>query len=73
MPAPIPGIVLGRLAVDLTEQRSGQGSAWLRDAIRVHAISEDAATFYLRHGCVQSPTSGLTLMLLINTIRKSVS
>lgn len=88
MPDPIPVIVLGRLAVAVTEQRTGLGTALLRDAITrvlrasqevgiramlVHAISEDAAAFYTRHGFVQSPTSELTLMLPVETIRKSLS
>lgn len=87
MPDPIPVIVLGRLAVDLTEQRSGLGSALLRDAMMrvvgvshevgikamlVHAISPQAAAFYAKQGFVQSLTSEMTLMLSIDTIRKSL-
>lgn len=87
MPDPIPVIVLGRLAVDLTEQRSGLGSALLRDAMMrvvgvshevgikamlVHAISPQAAAFYAKQGFVRSPTSEMTLMLSIDTIRKSL-
>ena len=65
MPEPIPVMVLGRLAVDRAHQRTGLGAAVLRDAllrtlraadvagiraVLLHAISEDAKRFYLRHG-----------------------
>lgn len=88
MPDPIPVIVLGRLAVDLTEQRSGLGRALLRDAMLrvagvsheigiramlVHAISSEAVAFYAKHGFVPSPTSDMTLMLPVETIRKSLA
>lgn len=88
MPDPIPVIVLGRLAVDLTEQRSGLGGALLRDAMTrvagvsrevgiramlVHAISPAAAAFYVKHGFVPSPTSELTLTLPIGTIKRSLA
>ena len=78
MPKPIPAIVLGRLAVDTQFQRQGIGAGLLQDAIfralsaanqvaaRVllcHAIDNEARTFYLKHGFVQSPVEDLTVML----------
>jgi GNAT superfamily N-acetyltransferase len=77
MPDPIPVIVLGRLAVDRTDQGRQLGSYLLRDAvirthqianhagiagILVHAISEQAKAFYLRRGFVECPSNPLTLV-----------
>jgi len=87
MPDPIPVIILGRLAIDLSKQRIGIGSALLRDAILrtynvsteigvrallVHALSEEAKGFYLRHGFQESPIEPLTLMLNIESVRASL-
>jgi GNAT superfamily N-acetyltransferase len=78
MPDPIPIMVLGRLAVDQSHHGHGLGQGLLRDAvlrtvqaakmvgiraILVHAISEDAKRFYLRHGFVESPAGPMTLMI----------
>jgi GNAT superfamily N-acetyltransferase len=77
MPDPIPVFVLGRLAVDRAEQGRLLGSLLLRDAVMrtraaaefggvagllVHALSEEAKRFYLRHGFVECPSSPLTLV-----------
>lgn len=87
MPDPIPVIVLGRLAIDRRKQRRGIGSALLRDALLrtynvsteigvrallVHALSEEAKGFYLRHGFQESPIEPLTLMLNIESVRASL-
>jgi GNAT superfamily N-acetyltransferase len=78
MPDPIPVMVLGRLAVHRNWQGSGLGRSLLRDAIirtfnvsrqagiralLVHALSEDAKAFYLRHGFSESPIDSMTLLL----------
>lgn len=78
MPEPIPAVVLGRLAVDLSWQSRGIGRGLLKDAVlratqvRVHmgarvmlchAIDERARAFYLQHGFVASPLDELTVML----------
>lgn len=78
MPNPLPVVVLGRLAVDRNCQGHGLGRALVAHAIRqslqaqqligarallVHAIDDDAATFYRRLGFRPSPISPLTLML----------
>jgi GNAT superfamily N-acetyltransferase len=77
-PDPIPMAVLGRLAVDRAWQGSGLGVALLRDAFErtrtastllgirgllVHALSEEASAFYVRHGFVPSLTRSMTLVL----------
>lgn len=87
MPEPIPVMVLGRLAVDLSWQGSGLGSGLLRDAVLrtytvskqvgvrallVHALSEDAKDFYLRHGFMQSPIDPMTLMLSLLDVHRSL-
>lgn len=78
MPEPIPVMVLGRLAVDMRWQKHGIGSGLLKDsvlrtikaakhagirALVVHALSEEAIKFYLRHGFQESPLNHFTLML----------
>ena len=78
MPDPVAMAILGRLAVDQTWQGRGIGVALLRDAVArtraasaivgvrgllVHALSEEATSFYARHGFVASPTNPLTLIL----------
>jgi GNAT superfamily N-acetyltransferase len=77
MPDPIPMMVLGRLAVDRCEQGRGLGALLLRDALArthrvaqelgivgvlVHAISEEAKSFYQRWGFVEAPSHPMTLV-----------
>jgi GNAT superfamily N-acetyltransferase len=78
MPDPIPMIVLGRLAVDQRWQRAGIGRGLLKDAVLrsvsvsqqagvkallVHVLSEDAKTFYVRNGFLESPLDPMTLII----------
>ncbi len=78
MPDPIPVVVLGRFAIDAAWQGQGLGVALLRDAVvrsvqaarivgirglLVHALSEEARTFYGRHGFIESPANPRTLVL----------
>jgi GNAT superfamily N-acetyltransferase len=87
MPDPIPVILLGRLAVDLTEQGRGLGGQLLRDgimrsvqaaevvgvrALLVHALHERAREFYLHHGFELSLTYPLHLLLLMKDARAVV-
>jgi GNAT superfamily N-acetyltransferase len=80
MPDPVPVMVLGRLAVHQDYQGKGLGAALLRDvvlrtlqaakiagirAILVHAISENARTFYERSGFRPSPINPMTLMITL--------
>lgn len=77
MPDPVPVAVLGRLAIDRARQNQGLGRALVRDAaqrvihaaeaigirgVLVHAISAEAAAFYLAVGFEPSPFEALTLM-----------
>lgn len=78
MPDPIPVMVLGRLAVDLSCQGEKLGTAMLKDAVLrtiavsenagvrallVHALNESVRQFYLQHGFSASPINPQTLML----------
>lgn len=86
MPDPVPVMLLGRLAVDLTAQGMGLGRALLKDAILrtlnaaeisgmrallVHALEEKAAAFYRHNGFIVSPIDPLLLMLPLDTARKA--
>ena len=83
MPDPIPVIVLGRLAIDLSEQGNGLGRALLRDAmlrvsaaaqevgiaaILVHALNDRARDFYLACGFTESAVAPMTLIARISDI-----
>lgn len=83
LPDPVPVMVLGRLAVDRGHAGRGLGAALLRDAmlrtlevsraagvrmLLVHAIDDEAASFYLRYGFHAFPTGGRTLFLPVETI-----
>lgn len=80
MPNPIPVILLGRLAVDVSTQGNNFGKWLLNDAvlrvsnladqvgikaIMVHAINEQAQAFYEYFGFVQSPIAPNTLFYKI--------
>lgn len=83
MPNPIPVTVLGRLAVDLSHAGKGLGKAMLKEAMQrsldasknvgaraivVHAIDDEAVTFYTQFGFQAFPTGGRTLFLPMETI-----
>lgn len=78
MPDPIPMAILGRLAIAQEWQGHGIGVALLRDAVErtqaastilgirgllVHALSEQAASFYRHYGFIAAPTRPLTLVM----------
>ena len=84
MPDPIPVIVLGRLAIDATEQGNGLGRALLRDAVLritaaadevgiaavlVHALNDRAKAFYLGAGFAESVGEPMTLFARIKDIK----
>jgi GNAT superfamily N-acetyltransferase len=84
MPNPIPLAVLARLAVDLNWRGRGIGRALFRDAasrvaqaadaigirgIVVHAISEQARSFYLALGFDPCTGEPMTLMVTLADIR----
>ena len=87
MPEPIPVMILARLAVDREYQGAGLGAALLRDAllrtlraaeiagiraVLLHAVSEDAKRFYLRHGFAESPIDPMTMMITLADIEKAL-
>ncbi len=78
MPAAIPAVVLGRLAIDLAWQGKGLGRVMLADIVRralrasaeisarlviVHAISPAAEAFYMHHGFTRLPVEAPPLAL----------
>lgn len=78
MPAPLPVLVLGRLAVAHGAQGHRLGAALLKDAVLramavsenagvrallVHALNNNAKAFYEHHGFQPSPMDSMTLML----------
>jgi GNAT superfamily N-acetyltransferase len=82
---PIPVGLLGRLAIDKSEQGHGLGSALLKDAlfrieraadvlgmraVLVHAIDEQARSFYERYDFEACPQDPLHLMLLMKDLRR---
>ena len=87
MPEPIPVMVLVRLAVDRAHQRTGLGSALLRDAllrtlaiaegvgiraILLHAISAEAKRFYTHHGFAESRVDPMTMMITLADVEKAM-
>ena len=77
MPAAIPCVLIGRLAVDSDFRGLGLGSALLQDAVirskrtsgqisarfaMVHALNSAAAEFYVRHGFIPLPNQSETLV-----------
>lgn len=84
MPAPLPILLLGRLAVDKRYHNQGIGQALLRDAMLravnvageagvfamlVHTLTDSAKQFYLSRGFIESPLQPMTLFMTIATIR----
>ncbi|MCQ3806846.1 MAG: GNAT family N-acetyltransferase [Acidimicrobiaceae bacterium] len=84
-PDPVPAMLLGRLAVDRGHQGKGLAAALLKHfllkalevasltgvrLVLVHAKDGRAADFYRHFGFEPSPIDDLSLMLLINDIRR---
>jgi len=85
MPDPVPVLLLGRLAVDRAWRGKGLGADLLSDAvlraiaaaesvgvraILVHAISDEAKTFYEKNGFRPSPIEPMTLMITIQEAQR---
>lgn len=83
LPDPVPLVIVGRLAVDRAYQGRKIGAGLLKDALRrvvgiskevgcravlVHAIDQDAASFYAKFGFIEFPASSQTMFLPIETI-----
>ena len=88
MPDPIPVAILARLAVDRRWKGHGIGRALVRDAgvrvanaadvigirgIVVHAISEQAKSFYIALGFDPSLREPMTLMMTLNDVRAALA
>ena len=88
MQDPLPVVVLGRLAVDRSQQGKGLGRVLFRDCalrvaqaagtigirgIVVHAISDQAKAFYQALGFDPSPAEPMTLMVTLADIRQLLS
>jgi GNAT superfamily N-acetyltransferase len=88
MPDPIPVVVLARLAIARSHQGRGLGRALFQDAARrviyaaeaigirgliVHAISDEAKSFYLGLGLGPSPIESRTLMATVADLRAAVA
>jgi len=88
VPDPVPAMVLGRLAVDLDYEGKGIGGGMLKDALQrtllvsqtagvrcilIHAIDEDAVSFYKRYEFLTFPTDPKILYLPIETIAASLT
>ena len=84
LPAQVPLLLIGRLAVDAQWRGRGLGSALLADALRrclaaseiagvrgvvAHAIDEAAVGFYERHGFILSPLGERVMLMPIETVR----
>jgi len=87
MPDPIPVAILARLAIDKNYQKQGLGRALFRDAslrilsaadaigirgVLVHAISEQAASFYRAIGVDSSPANPQTLMVTLTDLQAAL-
>jgi GNAT superfamily N-acetyltransferase len=85
MPDPVPAILLGRLAIDRRWQGKGLGADLLADAILrvvgaaetigvrailVHALSDEARSFYEKHGFRRSAVDPMTLMVTLDEARR---
>jgi GNAT superfamily N-acetyltransferase len=88
MPDEIPLLLIGRLALDRAWQGMGLGTELLSDALRrclaaseiagirgviVHAIDDEAARFYRRHGFLPSPLGEGLMLMPIETVRALVA
>ncbi len=88
MPDPVPGFLVGRLAVHKDFKGSGLGKGLLRDVIAravrlseeiasrviiVHALNEDAMDFYRHFEFESSPLDDLHLMLLMKDAKAIVN
>ena len=84
MPDPVPVVMLGRLAVDLTLARQGVGRGLFKDAavrishaadtigirgIALHPISDDARAFYLKVGFSECPGDPRLMVVTLKDVR----
>ena len=87
LPNPVPVMVLGRLAVDVRHSGKGLGPFLLREAMQrtaqasgiaglraliVHAIDDEAVSFYAKYGFQVFPAGTRTMFLPIETLRLAI-
>ncbi|WP_022900198.1 GNAT family N-acetyltransferase [Humibacter albus] len=87
-PDPIPGVLIGRLAVDERFEGIGLGKALLRDALTrvsaaaetvatravfVDALNEDAARFWKGHGFLPLRDEPLALYMRLDDVRATIA
>lgn len=87
LPAQVPLLLIGRLAVDAQWRGRGLGSALLADALRrclaaseiagvrgvvAHGIDEAAVGLYERHGFILSPLGERVMVMPIETVRSLI-
>lgn len=87
IPNQIPVAIIGRLAVDLSQQGIGLGRDLLSDALKrvasaaeiigiravlLHALDEETVPFYIKHKFQRCPTGDRTFFLPIETIIGSI-
>jgi GNAT superfamily N-acetyltransferase len=87
MPEQVPLLLIGRLAIDAAWRGRGLGSAMLANALMrclsaseiagargviAHAIDDEAARFYERHGFIRSPLGERVMLMPIETVRSLV-
>lgn len=87
LPNPVPVMVLGRLAVDRNHGGRGIGPGLLREAMQrtaqasqiaglraliVHALDDEAVSFYAKYGFQLFPAGTRTLFLPIETLRQAI-
>lgn len=83
----IPGILLGRLGLDVGLHDKGLGESLLMEALRkslaaaetigarvvlAHALDARARAFYLKYGFEPSPCHELLVMILMKDVRKNL-
>jgi len=88
LPNPVPVMILGRLAVDHRHSGQGLGPALLKEAMKrtltvareagvraliVHAIDDEAVTFYTKYGFQLFPPEQRTLFLPVETLESALS
>jgi GNAT superfamily N-acetyltransferase len=86
-PENVPVSILARLAVDNRSKGTGLGAHLLEEAlsrsiqmseiagiraILVHAIDDEAMRFYAKYGFIESPIGSQSLILPIETLRRSL-
>jgi len=88
MPDEVPLMLIGRLAVDITQHGKGLGGYLLKDALLrsltisdmagvrgvvAHAIDDEAVGFYRRYGFLLSPLGERVMLLPIETVNAAIA